>query len=132
MPSFISSFLWKHVFTAFLPPLNPDDVDYYTILSLDASPAPSTDDIRKAYRKLSLELHPDKIAQRAGGPEEREAARIKYEAVQQAYGTFVKNIKGSVLEELENAFAKVTPSYIPFFLFFYSYSFGSENALTVQ
>ena len=86
MPSFISNFLWKHVFTAFLPPINPDDVDYYAVLGLPSSPPPTTDDVRKAYRKLSLELHPDKIAQRGGGPEEQDAARIKYEAVQQAYG----------------------------------------------
>lgn len=86
MPSYFTTLLWKHVFTAFLPPLDSEDVDYYAVLSLAPSPAPSTDDIRKAYRKLSLELHPDKIAQRGGGLDEKEAARIKYEAVQEAYG----------------------------------------------
>ncbi|GKY93007.1 hypothetical protein MPSEU_000269200 [Mayamaea pseudoterrestris] len=89
MPPSLSTFLWKHVFTAFLPPLEPDDIDYYAVLSLPTSPAPSTDDVRKAYRKLSLELHPDKIAQRGGGTNEQEEARVKYEAVQRAYGVLV-------------------------------------------
>jgi preprotein translocase subunit Sec63 len=87
MSSHVSNFLWKHVFTAFLPPLNPDDVDYYTVLGLSTNNhSVTSDDIRKAYRKLSLELHPDKIAQRGGGKVEQESARERYERVQQAYG----------------------------------------------
>ncbi len=52
------------VFAAFLPPkqqTNPDEEDYYSILNLSKSC--TQEDIRKAYKKKSLQYHPDKVAQ---------------------------------------------------------------------
>ena len=81
----LGTFLLVHVFTAVLPPKDSDDPEdeYYTVLGLGDKKSKSTaDEIKKAYRKISLQMHPDKIAQRGGDPQE---AAAKYEKVQQAY-----------------------------------------------
>ena len=54
-------------FSAFLPPDDPNDnpenkVDFYQLL--DVPRTANADDIKKAYRKRSLQLHPDKLKQR--------------------------------------------------------------------
>lgn len=79
----VSSFLLMHVFTALLPPPNATEYEYYDCLGLDSSNRNSItlEDIRKAYKKKSLELHPDKIAQRGGNAV---AAAAQYERVQEA------------------------------------------------
>jgi len=88
---FIGSFL----FSALLPPRDDAELSFYEILGLENSNnshtvGPNTasdDEIRKAYRKLSLKLHPDKIAQRYGGTAEhatkKEEAAAEYEKVQE-------------------------------------------------
>lgn len=83
-----------NIFTALLPPIPDDgtsdeDRDYYEILGLTRSA--TNDDIRKAYKVLSLKLHPDKIAQRKETNAE-EAAR-QYELVQEAYGVLINEEK---------------------------------------
>ncbi|KAL7560897.1 hypothetical protein ACA910_008179 [Epithemia clementina (nom. ined.)] len=87
MPS-LGTFLLVHVFTAVLPPKEADnpEKEYYHVLGLPTKRSTSSDDIRKAYRKLSLELHPDKIAQRGSRSKYTavEAAAL-YERVQEAY-----------------------------------------------
>jgi preprotein translocase subunit Sec63 len=54
------------VFSAFLPPDDPNSQneveDYYALL--DVPKNANADDIKKAYRKKSLLLHPDKLRQR--------------------------------------------------------------------
>lgn len=40
-----------------------NDREYYNILELDQR-NPTTDDVKRSYKKLSLSLHPDKLAQR--------------------------------------------------------------------
>jgi hypothetical protein len=77
----VSSFLLMHVFTALLPPPDAVDYEYYDCLGLSSSSRHSLEDIRKAYKKKSLELHPDKIAQRGGNAV---AAAAQYERVQEA------------------------------------------------
>lgn len=90
----IGLWLVANIFTALLPPI-PDDAttdedrDYYEILGLTRSA--TSEDIRKAYKVLSLKLHPDKVAQRKETNAE-EAAR-KYELVQEAYGVLVNEEK---------------------------------------
>lgn len=97
------NFLLLNVFTALLPPVDPDEPDYYECLGLPKrgggnggtnrgrlvprpfvrTPHVALDDIRKAYKQKSLELHPDKVAQRRHIPPEQAAA--EYERVQEAY-----------------------------------------------
>jgi len=104
------NFLLVNVFTALLPPMDPEEQDYYECLGLPKrggngdrrkplpprmmtmlprrlvvlrTPHASLDDIRKAYKQKSLELHPDKVAQRRHLPPEQAAA--EYERVQEAY-----------------------------------------------
>jgi hypothetical protein len=71
-----------NVFTALLPPANGVAYEYYDILGLPKSS--SIEDIRKAYKKKSLELHPDKVAQR--GVQNAAEAAAAYERVQEAAG----------------------------------------------
>jgi hypothetical protein len=75
-----TNFLLVNVFTAFLPPRDPDEGDFYEILGLTRRATP--EDIRRAYKVKSLQLHPDKVAQR--GEDAASAAR-QYERVQEAY-----------------------------------------------
>lgn len=41
-----------------------DNKEYYSYLGIDDPSSATTDDIKKAYKKISLTLHPDKLAQR--------------------------------------------------------------------
>ncbi|DAA73129.1 TPA_exp: Uncharacterized protein A8136_5054 [Trichophyton benhamiae CBS 112371] len=54
------------------------EVDLYEVLNLDRSA--SKEEIRKAYRKLALQYHPDKVQE-----DERKESEIKFKAVSQAY-----------------------------------------------
>ncbi len=56
--------------------------DYYEVLGL--SRGASADDIKKAYRKLSKELHPDKHSSTGSGEAKKEAER-KFKEVNEAY-----------------------------------------------
>ena len=76
-----SNFLLVHVFTAFLPPRDEDEGDYYEILGLTKQTT-TPKEIRKAFKAKSLQLHPDKIAQRGEDPA---SAAQQYERVQEAY-----------------------------------------------
>ena len=52
--------------------------DYYNILGL--SPEASDDEIKKAYKKLAMECHPDRCS-----PDQKEAAAEKFKKVTEAY-----------------------------------------------
>ncbi|CAN7997449.1 unnamed protein product [Ixodes pacificus] len=52
-------------------------VDYYTVLSVPRNA--STDDIKKAYRKLALKWHPDK------NPDKKEEAERRFKEISEAY-----------------------------------------------
>ena len=41
-----------------------DDKEYYKVLEIEYENHPSTEDVKRAYKKASLNLHPDKLAQR--------------------------------------------------------------------
>lgn len=53
-------------------------ITFYELLGVETSA--SEGDIKKAYRKLALKYHPDKVA-----PEEREASEIKFKEITEAY-----------------------------------------------
>jgi hypothetical protein len=76
------------VFAAFLPPTSAEDRDFYDVLGVPRTA--SDEDIRKAYKKKSLSLHPDKVAQFGRG--DPEVAAREYEQVQHAY-TVLSNPK---------------------------------------
>lgn len=82
--SFVWNWLLLHVFTALLPPPDPNEEDYYQRLGLDRRRRVSADDIRRAYRSKSLQWHPDKIAQRRSDITAAEAA-AKFQGIQEAY-----------------------------------------------
>lgn len=77
--------LLLEIFPALLPPKNSADRDFYAVLDLPKGASEA--DVRKAYKKKSLALHPDKIAQRgaSAGFTAEEAAR-EYQLVQEAHG----------------------------------------------
>ncbi|EGO58176.1 hypothetical protein NEUTE1DRAFT_129931 [Neurospora tetrasperma FGSC 2508] len=54
------------------------DLDLYAILGVDKSASPN--DIKKAYRKLALIHHPDKVPE-----DQRPEAEVKFKAIAQAY-----------------------------------------------
>jgi DnaJ like chaperone protein len=57
----------------------------YRILEVD--PGATDEDIKKAYRKMAVKYHPDKVANE--GPEVQRAAKEKFQKLQEAY----ENIK---------------------------------------
>ena len=87
----LSSFLLLTIFPALLPPAKAttaedDDFEYYAVLGFNLNEKDTVDitAIRKAYRKKSLQLHPDKVAQR-GEHDATELNKKLYEQVQEAY-----------------------------------------------
>eukprot|EP00585_Thalassiosira_rotula_P009807 CAMPEP_0196157992 /NCGR_PEP_ID=MMETSP0910-20130528/45042_1 /TAXON_ID=49265 /ORGANISM="Thalassiosira rotula, Strain GSO102" /LENGTH=198 /DNA_ID=CAMNT_0041422783 /DNA_START=107 /DNA_END=700 /DNA_ORIENTATION=- len=92
-------------FSAFLPPDDPDaekEVDYYDLL--DVTRAANGDDIKKAYRKRSLQLHPDKLRQRGmryqGEVITEEEARSRFQQMKAAYDTLSDPKKREIYDAL--------------------------------
>ena len=79
--------------SALLPPRDDAEPSFYEVLGLDTESRTTDDQLRKAYRKLSLKFHPDKIAQRGGGAEKKEAAAVEYERIQEAYHVLIDEKK---------------------------------------
>jgi DnaJ domain len=75
------SFIAQMVCPALLPPADAVDFEYFDVLRLPKGRSTTVSEVRKAYKQLSLQLHPDKIAQRGGN---REEAASLYEQVQEA------------------------------------------------
>jgi DnaJ-class molecular chaperone len=88
--------LLVHVFSALFPPVDPTETTFYDILSIDRTATP--EDIRKSYKKLSLKLHPDKVAQR--GDLNADEAAAEYEKVQEAYAVLANEQKRATYDAL--------------------------------
>jgi DnaJ-class molecular chaperone len=85
-----------HVFSALFPPVDAKETTYYDILTVDRTATP--EDIRKSYKKLSLKLHPDKVAQR--GDLKADEAAADYEKVQEAYAVLANEQKRATYDAL--------------------------------
>lgn len=71
----------------------PEDVNrYYTILG--ASKGDSLTAIKKKYRKLAMEYHPDRIQSQGMSPELASAAEDKFKEIQHAMDMVEKDIRG--------------------------------------
>ena len=95
----VTSFFMLHVATALLPPQDEIDYEYYTILNLPKKPSVTLQQIRKAYKLLSLQLHPDKIAQKqrtSNAMMSVEEAAMLYEKVQEAVNVLSDDSKRQV------------------------------------
>ena len=60
--------------------------DYYDILNISKNATEA--DIKKAYRKMAIKYHPDKISHL--GDEFQQAAKEKFQKVNEAYETIKK------------------------------------------
>ena len=58
----------------------------YKILGVESDS--SDDEIKKAYRKMAIKFHPDKVAQL--GEEHQKAAKEKFQQIQDAYEALKK------------------------------------------
>lgn len=62
-------------------------------LILEVAPAATDDEVKKAYRKMAIKYHPDKVA--SEGPEVQRAAKEKFQTLQEAYER-IKKQRGMV------------------------------------
>ena len=65
---------------------NKNKRDYYEVLGV--SKTATIDEIKRAFRKLAMKYHPDKVA--TLGPEVQKAAEEKFRKIQEAYETIKK------------------------------------------
>ena len=68
---------YQHHFSSFSSKADPSSTDYYKVLGVDTQS--STDDIKKAYRKLALEHHPDR------NQDDRKNAENRFKNISAAY-----------------------------------------------
>ena len=77
--------------------VNPDELDILQRISawaykaLGIEPSATDDEIKKAYRKMAMKYHPDKLA--GLGEDVKKAGAEKFRAVKEAYD-FLKNERG--------------------------------------
>lgn len=69
-----------------LAQFRPSNDSNYKILEID--PSATDDEVKKAYRKMAIKYHPDKVA--TLGPDIQKAAEEKFKAVSQAYEAICK------------------------------------------
>ena len=71
----------------------PDDINrYYAILG--AKPDDDMRDIKKKYRKLAMEFHPDRVQSKGVSPEFAAASEDKFKEIQNAFDLVEKDQAG--------------------------------------
>ena len=75
----------RSIAAMFAPTTDPD-ADYRV---LEVSPNATDEEIRKAYRRMSMKHHPDKVAHL--GPEFQKTATAKFQRVSAAYANIKKS-----------------------------------------
>eukprot|EP00536_Pseudo-nitzschia_multiseries_P006822 jgi/Psemu1/324498/estExt_fgenesh1_pg.C_1500011 len=85
--------------SALLPPHDNVELGFYEVLNVDNDA--TNEELKKAYRKLSLKLHPDKIAQRGGDSTLQEESAAEYEKIQEAYSVLINEKKRLKYDALE-------------------------------
>ena len=73
--------LYKGDADSIIAQFRPSNDSNYRILGIDSDA--SDDEVRKAYRKMAVKYHPDKVA--TLGEDVQKAAEEKFKAVSQAY-----------------------------------------------
>lgn len=72
----------------------PDDIDkHYEILGCKRGDDLAT--VKKKYRKLAMEHHPDRLQSKGMSPELSAAAEEKFKEIQHAYDVVERDLKGS-------------------------------------
>ncbi len=88
-------YIIRFLFSAFLPPKDDEEnekanSDYYDLLGVNNKTCPM-DEIRKAYKKKSLQYHPDKVAQFArnsnSAAKSKEEIEAEFVQIKEAYET---------------------------------------------
>ena len=75
----------RSIAAMFAPKADPD-ADYHV---LEIAPAATDEEVRKAYRRMSMKHHPDKVAHL--GPEFQKTATEKFQRVNAAYAAIKKS-----------------------------------------
>ena len=78
--------LSKSELDSMLAQFRPDNDSNYRVLEI--SPAATDEEVKKAYRKMAVKYHPDKVA--TLGEDVQKAAEEKFKAVNQAYEAICK------------------------------------------
>ena len=104
-------------FRAFLPPKEVDEdgteevATFYSALGV--SPKATPDDIRKAYRKKSLQHHPDKVAQFARSQDKTpEQIQTDFVQIKEAYETLSDESKRNAYDVLGEEGGKMISSFV--------------------
>ncbi len=88
--SIIFGFSPEHLKRAFAPFYSEADKTQRAYDILGISNTSSKDEIKKAYRKLAMEHHPDRVVSRGLSPELIKAANRKFSEIQNAYDLICK------------------------------------------
>lgn len=79
------------------PAVVSDALGYYRVLGLEASATTTTDDIKSAFRKAAMQVHPDKLA----GADDRakQTAQLQFQILQAAYETLKDPMKRQMYDK---------------------------------
>jgi curved DNA-binding protein CbpA len=83
-----------------------NDIEYY--LTLDTTPQASSDEIKRAYKKRSLQLHPDRLAQK--GIQVTPEHNLQFQKLKEAYDVLSDPRKRKIYDKIGKAGLKLVDS----------------------